>query len=611
MMRNLPFVAVGALVIGIFAFSANPTILELVGGKASDAYYNLLVEGLRSGRLTLNRAAPPELAKLADPYDPVANAAFRAAGTGIHDVSYYHGKLYLYFGITPALILFWPWFEITGHYLHHQWAVVIFCAAGFVVGAALLRALWRRYFPDLDAWIAAGGMLAFGLAASAPILLQRADVWEVAIACGHALILLALAALWRALLAPSRAGRWLAVASAALGLAVGARPSLLVDAAILAVPIAAAWTESRRRKAAGETGERLRLARQIAAAAVPLALCGLGLALYNFMRFGNPLEFGQTYQLAGDRQSLGHHFSLRYLGYNLRVYFLEPAQWNAHFPYFRDLAPPPAPPGHAPAEDPFGILLNVPLVVLAFAAPLAWRGRSAGFAAPLRWFIVAVAWVFGSSALILDLFYGNCSRYEFEFLPPLVFLAVIGIFALDSALAGRPGWRLGSRLGWGALLGFSIAFNLLTAFDHHAGWRCDMGNFLFRRGQTADAIAQYQAALRVEPSSARVRNNLGLALLRLGRTTEAREQFELALRYEPDFAAAHRNLADLLADSHLWSEAVGQYEAALRLDPGNAETHFNLSLVLSNLGRDAEAEAQFREAVRLRPDIAPRPFYAP
>jgi tetratricopeptide (TPR) repeat protein len=600
MKRSLPLAAVGALVIGIFAACANPTILELVGGKASDAYYNLLVEGFRNGHLSLNREAPPGLAQLADPYDPVANTVFRQPGTGVHDTSYYQGKLYLYFGVTPALILFWPWVLVTGHYIYHQWAVVVFCAVGFAVGAGLLASLWRRYFAEVSVWIATAGILAFGLAASAPILLQRADVWEVAVACGHMLTVLALAALWQALLKPSHAGRWLALASLALGLAVGARPSLLVCAAILSLPILDIPRD-----------DKLRFARLAGAAIVPLALCGLGLALYNFLRFGNLFEFGQTYQLAGDRQSLGNHFSLGYLGFNFRAYFLDPAQWNPHFPFVRDFTLPPAPPGHARPEDPFGILPNVPFVVLALAVPLAWRGRSSESAAPLRKFIAAVAWVFGSSAFVLDLFYGNCSRYEFEFLPALVLLSVAGVFALDRALADRPAWRVGARWVWGTLLAFSIAFNLMTAIDHYAGWHCDMGNFLFRRGQVDEAIGQYQSALRVEPSFSKVRNNLGIAFLRQDRLAEAREQYELALKFQPDFEDAHRNLADLLANSNQWNDAVGQYEMALHLEPDDAEAHYGLAMVLSSLGREAEADAQFREAVRLRPDLAPGPGRSP
>src|ERR1035437_4817949 len=97
------------------------------------------------------------------------------------------------------------------------------------------------------------------------------------------LTMLTLGAIWCALHEPERRGWWLAAARVAYGLAVGARPSLLFGAVILLVPVAQAWRERRRTWA-------------LLTAAGPIVLIGLGLLLYNYLRFDNPLEFGQRYQ---------------------------------------------------------------------------------------------------------------------------------------------------------------------------------------------------------------------------------------------------------------------------------------------------------------------------
>ena len=91
--------------------------------------------------------------------------------TGLHDLSYYKGKLYLYFGVTPALVLFWPYVALTGHYLLHKDAVVIFFSVGFLAGAGLLCAVWRRYFKETGLGVVAAGTLALGLANFAPAIL--------------------------------------------------------------------------------------------------------------------------------------------------------------------------------------------------------------------------------------------------------------------------------------------------------------------------------------------------------------------------------------------------------------------------------------------------------
>ncbi len=163
-----------ALVIGVYAWSANSGVIELSGLNAENTYYNLLVQGFRARQLNLKTEVPPGLALLADPYDPDASNLYRMAyGHPLHDLSYYKGKLYLYFGITPALVLFWPYTVLTGRYLLHKDAIVIFLSAGFLVGAGLLLAVWRRYFTGVKFWIIVPCMIALGLANFTPAILAR------------------------------------------------------------------------------------------------------------------------------------------------------------------------------------------------------------------------------------------------------------------------------------------------------------------------------------------------------------------------------------------------------------------------------------------------------
>ena len=373
-----PWVILGtvcALVIGFYAASARPGKYDLRISRADDSYYNLLVRGFRAGQLNVKTEAPPGLAKLADPYDPRANHDYlEGDGHPVMDLSYYHGKLYMYFGVTPALVLFWPYAALTGHYLWHKDAVVVFCATGFLASVGLLCAVWRRWFAGIGVGVVAAGALALGLAGFTPIILPRAEVFEVAISCGYALTMLALVALWEACERPERRGRWLAAASLAYGLAVGARPNLLFGAVILLVPVAQAWREGRRVWAS------------LLAATGPMTCIGLGLMLYNALRFDNPVEFGGFYQL-GLRMADWHLWGLHYLGFNFWVYFLAPARWGARFPFIHDIKQAPWPAGYWNTEHPFGVLANLPLVWLAVAAPLAWRGRSADG----RW-LCAVSW---------------------------------------------------------------------------------------------------------------------------------------------------------------------------------------------------------------------------
>jgi len=594
--------AVCALVVGVYACAAHSGVSESLSLNAADTYYNLLVQGFRAGQFSLKKEAPPGLGQLANPYDPAANAAYRSASYGTYDLSYYKGRFYLYFGVTPALILYWPFVALTGHYLFHRQAVAIFCAIGFLAGVGLLSGLWRRYFAEVGVGVVAACALALGLATGVPVLLARCDVYEVAMSCGYMLTMLALGALWCALHEPGQncQCRWLATASLAYGLALGARPSLLFGAVILLLPVVQAW------------GERQQIWALLVAATGPILLIGSGLMLYNALRFDRPFEFGVSYMLNAEQQVARQFFSLHHLWFNFRVYFLEPVRWSGRFPFVHGIVVPRLPPGHGGVEGPFGILANVPLVWLALAVPLAWRGRSAETRSILCGFIAAVALLSGICAFCLCLFYSTCIRYEVEFLPELVLLAVVGILGLERTLAptselglvDRPVWRGAVRWGWGLLLGFSVAFNLFTSAEYYA-LECDnIGAALLQAGRAQEAIGRFEQSLRMKPDFTLAHNNLGLALVQAGRLQEAIEHLEQALRLKPDFAGAHHNLGIALEKVGRVQEAIRQYGQALRIKPDFAEAHNNIGGALLRLGRVQEAIGHWEQALRIKPDYA-------
>ncbi len=594
-MRNERRILLGvcALVIGVFVYMVQSGAWESMDRNAADDYYNLLVRGFRAGQLSLQKEVPPGLARLADPYDPSANAPYRFAPYWTLDLSYYKGRLFLYWGVTPALVLFWPFVALTGRYLFHSQAVTVFCGIGFLASVGLLRGLWRRYFSEVSIWVVVACALALGFATGLPVILARSQVYEVPVSCGYMLTMLALGAVWRALHEPESRKRsgWLAAASAAYGLAVAARPTLLFGAVILLVPVAAAWRE------------RKRVRTLLLAAIGPIALVGLGLMLYNARRFDSPFEFGQHYQLGAVQPAGRQFFRLRYLWFNFRVYFLEPARWSSHFPFVQDIVAPALPPGYGALQTPFGVLTNMPLVWLALAAPLAWRNRSGQEASTLRWFIAALVLLAGTSAVTIGSFFAASIRYEVEFLPALVLLAAIGILGLERTLSDRPVWRRKARWAWGALAGFSVIFNLLATANYYAEGHAEVGTALFQDGRLLEAVEHYEQALRIKPDYTQPYNNLGIALVQLGRVEEGIKRYEQALRLNPNWAEVHSDLGVVLMQNGRMPEAIGHFEEAVRIKPQYAEAHYNLGVVLVQSGRIPEAIEHLGSALRINPDL--------
>ncbi len=600
-MRHAVFGMVCALVIGIFAWSAEPGFLELTSPHAEDSYYNLLVQGFRAGQLNVKRETSPGLTQLANPYDPAVNGPYIWDEHYLSfDMSYYKGKLYLYFGVTPALVLFWPYVALTGHYLLHKDAVVIFYALGFLVAAGLLREVWRRYFPEVSVWVAAVGMLTLGLAVGTLEVLSRCDVYEVAMSCGFAFTMLALAAIWCALHEPKRRVLWLLMASLAYGLAIGSRPSLLFGVIILLIPVVQAW------RAATELDSRRRVGLLLVAAVGPVVLIGLGLMLYNALRFDSPFEFGWHYQLAtGYRPNTAQQFSLHYLWFNFRFYFLEPMRWSGHFPFLQAVPLSPLPSGYYGTWEPYGgILSNYPLVWLALASPLVWRDRPVEVVPVLRWFVAAVFLLFVICALTICLFLLASSRYELDFLPPLMLLAVMGIFGLERALVGSPVWRRIARWGWCLLLAYSVVFNILASVEAHAEANCIVGNSLLNQGRVDEAVEHFQKALALQPESATFHFALGNVLCRERRMDEAIIQYQKALEIKPDFAEAHNNLAYSLLQIGRVNEAITHFQRALEIQQ-SYEAYYNLGCAFRQKRMAAEAMAYFQKAIGLQPRFIP------
>jgi len=592
--------AVCVLVIAVYAYLAQSSILELLNPNPAESYYNLLVEGFRSGHLSLKKDVPRGLTQLADPYDTTANMGYQFPPYRMHDLSYYKGKLYLPWGITPALILLWPFTALTGKYLFHRQAVAIFCTVGFLASVGVLRALWRRYFAQVSVGAVATCALALGLATGVPMLLAQADVYEVAISCGYMLTMLTLAAIWCALHEPERGWRWLAAASVAYGLAVGARPTLLFGGIILLVPVVHARCERRR------------VWTLLIAATVPITLIGLGLMYYNFLRFYSPFEFGFRYQMGGQRQDTMEFFSLRYLWFNFRVYFLEPVRWKAPFPFVHGIVVPPVPKGHNGVGEAFGVFTNTPLVWLALAAPLVWRDRSPQAVSVLRWFVTAVGVFVGACAFTLGLVCAANLRYEIDFLPALLLLAVIGVLGLERVLAPtseskpalRPVWRRAAQWGWGLLLGISVMFNLLMSVFYYAQGHYDVGTDLLWLGRVQEAIEQYERAVQINPDFAGAHDHLGTALMQAGKTQEAIQHYERAVQIKPDYAGAYFNLGEASAELRRSKDAIRHYEEALRIKPEYAEAHVNLGNELLAQGKLQDAIAHYKEALRIKPEQA-------
>jgi tetratricopeptide (TPR) repeat protein len=132
----------------------------------------------------------------------------------------------------------------------------------------------------------------------------------------------------------------------------------------------------------------------------------------------------------------------------------------------------------------------------------------------------------------------------------------------------------------------------------------NLGAFLWKQGERAEAFAHYAEAVRINPHFADARYNLSVALAAQGQADQALEQVREAVRLNPQHAPAQHNLgAALLGRGDALDEAAAHFAAAVAIDPGYASAHHNLGFVRWQQGRIDEATACFRRAVELRRDV--------
>lgn len=425
--------------------------------RQHEEYYRLLVDAFRGGHTYLPIETNPGMFTLSDPYDPAQNSAYR-----LPDGSYYRGKYYLYFGATPALALLLPYCLLTGAHMTTGVAVYLYCTLGFLCLSWIWLRVRRDYFPESRGWVAPLGILVLGLCTHTLALERRAMFWELPIAAGHAFACAMLACLYRAV-RQTRPSVVLGFAGLCLGLAATSRPPYLLTLSLF-LPLL--WLALRRERSVAVA------VRWFTPAAAAFLLCVIGTMAYNYARFGHPLQFGQDFQLTGAYERKMRHFHFSYFVHNLYVYYVCPVRWTWEFPFVLARPPENSPPGYYAGEPVAGLGATFFIFWTGLAAPLLYLRARRDRVVSLAVFLGSAALLALTMAVFLGSFFSATPRYQADFSPYLVLIAVCGWLELERRLC-RGVFSIIGRwlLGFAALL--SVLFGLLLSVDYHSRilWR--------------------------------------------------------------------------------------------------------------------------------------------
>ncbi len=411
--------------------------------------YDMLANAFLRGSISLLEKPSQALMNLENPYDYIN----RGGVDYIWDATYYNGKYYLYWGFVPAI--FAAGFKMLhATRIEDQQLVFFFLAGLTVVLSATFHSLRGRFFSKSPAWTA--GFFSLSALLSLPLIwiVNRAMVYEAAIASGQFFLLLGLYSAIRSMTSPRRS-TWLFLAGVAWGAAVNSRVNYAL-AVFWFVLMITAFSLIRLKKPSAWFQPLFSLF-------LPLVLSAAVFGGYNFARFGSILETGHRYQLtgAGRPEEYGKVASMLHMIPNLYNYLARPFVFQPgefpfiDIPYIKDDMWPwyiPRPPGVYDAKQISGILLTIPilwLILLPVLKPTemvwAWVKEKS---VPKNRTDPELKWVWGmvlgSAGVLLAsvaVFKAANMRYLVDILPLLFLLVGLSVWWTFTFLAEKPGWR--------------------------------------------------------------------------------------------------------------------------------------------------------------------------
>lgn len=379
----IPVVAFGSSIIWQLLY-ATPLAFHTAGGYTYDFdQYAHVADSLIAGRPWLDLEVPSQLTQVENPYDVATRLQLLQDGVSpiYWDYAYYNGHWYSYFGVVPAALLYAPYRLITGRVLPtgaaEQFLVLLF----IIFFSMLMLRLIHRVMPKTSIAAASLTVVSGLLGAQVGYLAYRTNFYQVPFAASLALTSLGLW-FWLGADTSSRpllaADRWragdaaplslprLALGSVCIAANFGCRPTFTL-AALLAFPLF--WPQIRAMISdlIWRSVKPVTALRAPAALIIPAIVVVAPLMMWNKVRFGSVLNFGNAYQFTVSDMTQYATPAVD-MPYMIWYYLLLPLRFTHQFPW---LALSPAPmPTWGYYEVMVGSLFTAtPLMLLALVLP--------------------------------------------------------------------------------------------------------------------------------------------------------------------------------------------------------------------------------------------------
>ena len=334
--------------------------------------YEILTNNILEGHLYMDYGKVDDrLLNMENPYSPKErkNEGLVAGESYQWDHAFYKGKYYMYFGVAPVFLTFIPYRIITGHNLTTYHATQLYTAL-FIIGVFSLfylicRILYKKTKVSTYIFCSiAFSIMSVWYCVAAPAL------YCTAISAGLCMAIWSMVFFFKAVYGKQSENR--SILYAFIGSLFGAltfacRPPMgFIN--ILVIPMLIKFIKDHKLTK--------KLFGKLFVAALPYFIIGGLLMTYNYVRFENPFEFGQTYQLTLEDQTLYKDPKYKYrrskILNGIQQNFFDTGSVQEEFPYV----------------VPKGIFMNFPIlllsILLVFSENIRKKIKEKGIA-PLFW----------------------------------------------------------------------------------------------------------------------------------------------------------------------------------------------------------------------------------
>lgn len=208
-----------------------------------------------------------------------------------YDLTYYKGKIYIYWGITPVLLFYLPFNLITNFCLSDSIVVLFLSSFIFILSLLILKIFTKDILNyNVSPSLQFLSVFMIGLCNYTVFLAIRPAINEVAISCAAVLLLLSIYLLLKYLLLDSykHKNKLILFIGLFLALSVGCRPHYVLFIPVFFMLIIYFEIKTKNKHTLFKSSFYF---------IMPCIIYGTILALYNYLRFDSIFEFGWKYQL--------------------------------------------------------------------------------------------------------------------------------------------------------------------------------------------------------------------------------------------------------------------------------------------------------------------------